>query len=43
MERESNYYIDGLDPSEEYFGKKKNSNVDNHTYFPPDESEPPHY
>ena len=43
MERESDYDIDGLDPSAEYFRKKKKSNVDNYTYFPPEESEPPHY
>ena len=40
MEKERNYDNDGLDPSEEYFRKKDN---DNDTYFPPEESEPPHY
>ena len=39
MERERNYDNDVLDPSEEYFKKKEN---DNDTYFPPEESEPPH-
>ena len=42
MERESDYDNDGLDPSEEYFRKKKKVN-DEDTYFPPEESEPPHY
>ena len=42
MERESDYDNDGLDPSEEYFRKKKKDN-DYDTYFPPEESEPPHY
>ena len=42
MERESNYDNDGLDPSEEYFRKKKIDN-DGETYFPPEESAPPHY
>ena len=42
MERESDYDNDGLDPSEEYFRKKKKGN-DHDTYFPPEESEPPHY
>ena len=41
MERESNYDNDGLDPSEEYFSKKKKDN-DVDTYFPK-ESEPQHY
>ena len=41
MERESNYDNDGLDPSEEYFSKNKGNDED--TYFPPEESEPPHY
>ena len=41
MERKSNYYNDGLDPYEEYFRKKKKGN-DEDTYFPPEESEPPH-
>ena len=40
MGRESDYDNDGLDPSEEYFRKKEKSNDD--TYFPPEESEPPH-
>ena len=42
MEKESNYDNDGLDPSEEYFGKK-NKGSDDDEYFPPEESEPPHY
>ena len=42
MERESNYDNDGLDPSVEYFRKKKKGN-DEETYFPLEESEPPHY
>ena len=42
MERESDYDNDGLDPSEEYFRKKKKGS-DEDTYFPPEESEPPHY
>ena len=42
MERESNYDNDGLDPSEEYFTKKKKGN-DEETYFPLEESEPLHY
>ena len=41
MEKERNYNNDGLDPSEEYLRKKKKGNYD--TYFPPEESEPPHY
>ena len=41
MEKERNYDNDGLDPTEEYFRKKNNDNDD--TYFPPGESEPPHY
>ena len=40
MEKELNYDNDGLDPSEEYFRKKEN---DDDTYFPTEESEPPHY
>ena len=40
MEKERNYDNDGLDPSEEYFKKKENYDD---TYFPPEESEPPHY
>ena len=42
MEKEHNYYNDGLNPSEEYFRKNKKSG-DEDTYFPPEESEPPHY
>ena len=42
MKREIDYDNDVLDPSEEYFRKKKKVN-DQETYFPPDESEPPHY
>ena len=42
MERESYYDNDGLDPSEEYFRKKKKGN-DEETYFSPEGSEPPHY
>ena len=38
--RENDYDNDGLDPSEEYFRKKEN---DDDTYFPTEESEPPHY
>ena len=34
MEKESNYDNDGLDPSEEYFRKKKKGNYEA-TYFPP--------
>ena len=41
MEKEHNY-DDGLDPSEEYFRKKKNDNH-NYNYFTPEESELPHY
>ena len=41
MEKERDYDKDGLDPSEEYFRKKKNDYDDN--YFPPEESDPPHY
>ena len=40
MGKERNYDNDGLDPSEEYFREKKK---DNDPYFPPEESEPPHY
>tara|TARA_B000000532_G_scaffold41849_1_gene30972 strand:+ start:413 stop:535 length:123 start_codon:yes stop_codon:yes gene_type:complete len=40
MEKERNYDNDGLDPSEEYFRNKKEGDD---TYFPPEESEPPHY
>jgi len=42
MDKERNYDNDGLDPSEEYLRKKKKDNYDD-TYFPPEESEPPHY
>ena len=41
-EEERNYDNDGLDQSEEYFRKKQKVN-DEDTYFPPEESEPPHY
>ena len=43
MTDERNYDNDGLDPSEEYFKKKRKSNDDDDTYFPLEESEPPHY
>ena len=42
MGRESDYDNNGLDPSEGYFRKKKKVD-DKDTYFPPEESEPPHY
>ena len=42
MERETNYDNDGLDPSEEYLRNEKKGN-DEETYFPPEESVPPHY
>ena len=42
MKKERNYDNDGLDPSEEYFRKKKNNN-DAVTYFALEESEPPLY
>ena len=42
MDKKHNYDNDGLDPSEEYFRKKKKTN-DYDTYFPPEESEAPHY
>ena len=42
MEKGRNYDNDGLDPSEEYF-KKKEKGHDDDTYFPQEESEPPHY
>ena len=42
MGKERNYDNDVLDPSEEYF-KKKGKGNDDDTYFPPEESEPPHY
>ena len=41
MEKERNYDNDGLDPLQEYLRKKKKGNDD--IYFPPEESEPPHY
>ena len=41
MEKELNYDNDGLDSSEEYL-KKKGKGNDVHTYFLPEESEPPH-
>ena len=41
-EEERNYDNDGLDQSEEYFRSKRKSD-DEDTYFPPEESEPPHY
>ena len=40
--KEQNYDNDGFDESEEYFIRKKKGN-DEDTYFPPEESEPPHY
>ena len=44
MEKERNYDNDGLDPSEEYFRKiENNKDNDDETYYPPEESEPPHY
>ena len=42
MEKERNYANNGLDPSEEYFIKKKNYH-DYDTYFFQEESKPPHY
>ena len=42
MERENDYDNDGLDPSEEYLRKTQKCS-DEETYFPPEESEPPHY
>ena len=42
MEKKRNYDNDGLDPSEEYFKKKEKVNDDD-TYFPLEQSEPPHY
>ena len=41
-EEERNYDNDGLDQSEEYFRSKRKSD-DEDTYFPPEESKPPHY
>ena len=43
MEKERNYDNDGLDPFEKYFKKKEKGNDDDDTYFPLEESEPPHY
>ena len=40
--QEPNYDNDALDPSEEYFRKKKKGN-DEDTYFPPEESKQSHY
>ena len=40
--KELNYDDDGTDPSEELFRKKK-KDYDDDTYFPQEESEPPHY
>ena len=42
MDKERNYDHNGLLLSEEYFRKKKKGN-DEDTYFPLEESEPPHY
>ena len=42
MEKKQHYDNDGLDPSEEYFRKKKKGN-DKNTYSPPEKSEPPYY
>ena len=42
MDKERNYDNDELDPSDEYFRKKKKGN-DRDTHFPLKESEPPHY
>ena len=42
MEKQRNYDDDGFDPSEEYFRKKEKDREDD-TYFPLDESEPPHF
>ena len=42
MEKQIDYDNYGLDPSEGYFRKKKKDN-DEYTYFPLEESEPPHY
>jgi len=41
-EEERNYDNDGLDQSEEYFIRKRKGD-DEDTYFPPEESKPPHY
>ena len=40
MGKERNYDNEATDPSEEYFRKKKDNDD---TYFPREESEPPHY
>ena len=40
--KERYYDNNGTDKSEEYFRHKKKDN-DYDTYFPPEESEPPHY
>ena len=42
MEEEIDYYNYALNPSEVYFRKKKKVNAEK-TYFPEEESEPPHY
>ena len=42
MERENDYDNDVLDPSEEYFRKKKKGKDDD-TYLTPEESEHPNY
>ena len=42
MGKERNYDNDALDLSEEYFRKNK-KDKDEDTYFPLEESEPPHY
>ena len=42
MKKEGNCDNDGLDPSGEYFRKKK-KDIDDDTFFPPEESELPHY
>ena len=42
IDKECSYDNEGLDPSEEYFRKKKKSN-DEDTYSPSEESEPTHY
>ena len=42
MDKKLNYDNYGLDPSEEYYRRKQKGN-DEDTYFPLEESEPPHY
>ena len=42
MGKEYNCDKDGWDSSEGYFRKKK-KDIDDYTYFPLKESEPPHY